>query len=217
VILCCGVVHLLGPFEGCPDCLDLLRVPAWMNGKDEEHLVGIDRSGDEGVVREPGAKISLLPGHPIQRARSRGGEGGDSVVQVEIAATRPGDGGRFNMPGSIDSSFADHALAGRVGRSGRRGPGRHQSGEERLLRDHDMFDELEDRPSRRHRFPDGHLLVDSRQGFGESLPALIQPIQNFLLLRLTHLFGILAGAVPGRPQVAAGGRRIVSGSTGREM
>jgi hypothetical protein len=143
------------------------------------------------VIREPGAKISLLPSHPINRPRSNGGEARESVVQMEMMATRPSNCRRFNTRGSINSSFQYHALSCRVRKSRCRGSGCHQSSEEKLLRHHDMFDTLKDRPARRHLLPDGHLLIDSCQGFGKSLPTLIQSSQDFLLFRLKHISNIL--------------------------
>ena len=144
------------------------------------------------MIREPGAKISLQPTHPINRPRSNGGETRESVLQMEIMATRPSNCRRFNQLGSINSSFQYHALPCRVRKSRCRGSGRHQSREEKLLRHHYMFDTLKDRPDRRHLLPDGHPPIDSCQGFGKSLPTLIQLSQDFLLLRLKHVSDILA-------------------------
>ena len=167
-----------------------------MHRNDQKHLITIHRPRNEGVIREPRAKIPLLPGHPINRSRSNGGEARECVVEMEITATRPSNCGRFNTRRSINSSLKYRALPFRVRRSGCRGSGRHQSGEEKLLRHYDMFDTLKDRPARRHLLPDGHLLIDPCQGFGKSLPALIQSSQDFLLFWCEHVPDILT-ADPG--------------------
>ena len=159
-----------------------------MHCNDQEHLITIDWPRDERVIREPGAKISLLPYDPINRPLSNAGEGRESVLQMGITAARPYNCRRFNMRSSINSSFQYHALPCRVRNSRHRGSCRHQSSEEKLLRQHDMFDALKDRPTRRHLRPDGYLLIDSCQGFGKSLPTLIQSTEDFLLVRLKHCF-----------------------------
>ena len=177
-------------FERHTYFLDLLRVPLRMYRDHQEHLITIDWPRDEGVLRDPAARINVQPTHPLNGPCSRGGESREGVLQMAIAAPRPCSGRRFNALASIDSSFPDQAFPCRVRRSRCRSLGCHQPRKQKLLRYRQVLDTLEDRPTRRLLFPDRHMLIDVRQGFGKSLPALIQLSQDLLLFRRKHVLTV---------------------------
>lgn len=152
--------------------LDLLGMAMGMYGQYQEHLVAV-HGAEEGMRGHGGAKVlgavfdeanRLRP--TLQKVLLCGGEGCE-------AASGQTDLGRRHGERSIQTAGRDHGLALLVPYGGGRGLCRANLGEEIVLRDGQVFDTLEDRPSSRPGMPCGVLFRHPAQRGQERLPAMV--------------------------------------------